>query len=363
MEGYDFRVFSLIMDIKEAQVEVYRVPTEEPESDGTFRWDHTDMVLVTLEAGDVKGWGYSYADTATARLVHDLLLPLIEGESVFERARLWERMVQHIRNLGRPGICSMAIAAVDNALWDLYAKVLKMPLCRLLGQLRNNIPCYASGGFTSYSPVELSNRFRAKRKEGFNMFKMKIGRDKIQDLKRIEAARDAIDDAQLFVDANGAYFAREAVSMAADFEAFDISWYEEPVTSDNLQGLRFVRHNTTAKVQVSAGEYGYDLSYFQRMLNAGAVDVLQADATRCAGITGLVKVHTLCEAHHIPLSTHCAPSLHLHPALAMKNAVHVEYFADHVSDRTNAVQGGGPSGGGPSGTRPRPLWPWTGIQI
>ena len=316
--------------IDKTEVGLYRIPTEAPESDGTLQWDHTDLVLVTLSGGKVEGLGYSYADPATAHLIRDMLLPLVKGKNVLDRKDLWHEMVHHIRNLGRPGIVSIAIAAVDNALWDLYAKVFGLPLCRLLGQLRDEVPAYASGGFTSYTPEELGEKFGAQRDEGFSMFKMKIGRDKKQDMLRMAAARKAIGDAQLFVDANGAYFPREAVTMASDFAEFNISWYEEPVTSDDLDGLRFVRQKTGPKVQVSAGEYGYDLPYFNRMLSAKAVDVLQADATRCAGITGLLEVGTLCRASNVPLSTHCAPSLHLHPALALKNIVHMEYFEDHV---------------------------------
>ena len=106
-------------------------------------------------------------------------------------------------------------------------------------------------------------------------------------------------------------------------------WFEEPVSSDDLDGLRLLRDRAPAGMEIAAGEYGYDLPYFRRMLEAGAVDVLQADATRCAGITGFLRVGALCEARSLPLSAHCAPSLHVHPAARCAGFRHLEYFHDH----------------------------------
>ena len=114
--------------------------------------------------------------------------------------------------------------------------------------------------------------------------------------------------------------------MAQAFADLEVSWFEEPVTSDDLEGLRFLRAH--ASMDVAAGEYGYDLPYFRRM--ADSVDVLQADATRCCGITGFLQVAALCEAAQIPLSAHCAPALHVHPACAAPRFAHIEYFHDHV---------------------------------
>lgn len=318
------------LKIESGEVFAYRIPTDEPESDGTLKWDHTDLILVMLQAGGRKGVGYTYANTATARMISDQLLSLVKDQNPLDINGLWLTMIRQIRNLGRPGISSMAISAVDNALWDLKAKLLNLPLCKLLGQVHGNIPAYASGGFTAWGPHELKAKWSDWLDEGFSMYKMKIGRDKAQDRDRMAAARELIGDAQLFVDANGAYYPKEALAVAEDLAEYDVRWYEEPVTSDNLDGLRQVREAVPAKIKVTAGEYGYSSTYFNRMLAAEAVDVLQADATRCAGITGFIKAHSLCEAYHLPFSAHCGPSLHLHPCLALQNAVHIEYFHDHV---------------------------------
>ena len=244
----------------------------------------------------------------------------------------WAAMVGAVRNLGRPGIASMAIAAVDLALWDLKARVLGLPLCRLIGMARDRVPIYGSGGFTAYTIERLTEQLAGWTECGIPRVKMKVGSSPAADPDRVRSAREAIGpDADLFVDANGAYARKQALALAHRFRAeADVSWFEEPVSSDDLAGLRLLRDNGPAGVQVAAGEYGYDACYFQRMLDAGAVDVLQADVTRCAGITELMRVDALCRARSMPMSLHCGPAIHLHPGLALGQLAHLEYFHDHV---------------------------------
>jgi L-alanine-DL-glutamate epimerase-like enolase superfamily enzyme len=160
---------------------------------------------------------------------------------------------------------------------------------------------------------------------------MKIGRDAHADTERVRAARKAIGDGpELFVDANGAYSVKQAIRQAEIFAESGVRWFEEPVSSDDLAGLRLVRERAPAIMEIAAGEYGYTSWYFERMLNAGAVDVLQADTTRCAGFTGFLQVDALCQAHHIDLSGHTAPALHAHVCCAAQRIRHLEYFHDHV---------------------------------
>lgn len=316
--------------IRETAVSAYKIPTEEPESDGTLQWDHTTLVLVSIKAANSTGIGYTYANAATARMIADELFPLVKEESAMDIPGLWAKMNRKVRNLGGTGIAMMAISAVDNALWDLKAKLLDLPLCDLLGKAKEEVEVYASGGFTTYDTRELTEKFLEWAEQGHQKYKMKIGRNWQQDLERMSAARFAIGNNQLFVDANGAYHPREALAMANEMQNFDVRWYEEPVTSDNLEGMHLVRENIPSGIRIAAGEYGFNLNYFQRMLSAGAVDVLQADATRCGGITGFIQAHTLARAYHLPFSAHCAPALHLHPSLALENMLNIEYFRDHV---------------------------------
>ncbi len=316
--------------VRTLRATAYTIPTDAPEADGTLSWEATTLVLVEVEAGGHGGIGYTYADVPTAMLVNDRLAALVCGRDALENARLWADMVHAIRNLGRPGIVSMAIAAVDNALWDLKAKLLDVPLVTLLGAVRAKVPAYGSGGFTSYDVPTLQSQLAGWVDAGIGRVKMKVGSAPGEDGARVAAARAAIGDAELFVDANGAYARKEALRFAEIFAGQGVSWFEEPVSSDDLEGLRLMRDRAPPGMEVSAGEYGYDLPYFERMLAAGAVDVLQADATRCAGITGFMRVAALCEARCMPMSSHCAPALHVHPGCASPPLRHVEYFHDHV---------------------------------
>jgi L-alanine-DL-glutamate epimerase-like enolase superfamily enzyme len=287
--------------------------------------------MVHAHAGSQTGLGYTYADTATMRLIHDVLAEVAEGRDAMSISATWNAMVARTRNLGRPGIVSMAISAVDAALWDLKARLLNLPLVTLLGAVRESVPIYGSGGFTSYSTEQLARQFEGWVEQGISRVKMKIGRDAQADLERICIARQAIGpDTELFVDANGAYSRKQALSQAEKFSQQHVSWFEEPVSSDDLDGLRLLRDRAPAVMEIAAGEYGYDLSYFRRMLACGAVDVLQADATRCGGITGFLQVAALCEAFHLPLSAHTAPALHMHVCCAATPLRHLEYFHDHV---------------------------------
>jgi L-alanine-DL-glutamate epimerase-like enolase superfamily enzyme len=320
-----------VVPIERVDVSAYTIPTDAPESDGTLAWTSTTLVVVDAVAGGRHGVGYTYADIATAVLVRDLLAHVVRGRDVMAVTAAWAAMRHAIRNLGRPGIASMAMAAVDAALWDLKARVFDVPLVTLLGQVHVSVPEYGSGGFTSYPLDRLERQLGEWARHGIAAVKMKIGRERDHDCERVRAARDAIGPrVELFVDANGAYTRKQALAQAEAFTAYGVRWFEEPVSSDDLEGLRLLRDRAPAGMDVAAGEYGYDLPYFERMLEAGAVDCLQADASRCAGITEFLRVAALCDARSLPLSSHTAPSLHLHPCAALAATRHMEYFHDHV---------------------------------
>ena len=311
--------------------DAFTVPTDRPESDGTLQWNKTTLVLVEAGAGGKQGLGYTYANQATALLIRDTLAEIVTGMDALSPPAAYMEMWRRIRNLGRPGICSMAISAVDCALWDLKARLLDVPLVMLLGQVRKGAPIYGSGGFTSYTDEQLAEQLSGWVAQGIPRVKMKIGRDPARDAERIHTARKAIGPGtQLYVDANGAYTRKQAIAQAELFERFDVRWFEEPVSADDLEGLRLVRDRAPAIMEIAAGEYGYDIFYFRRMLEAGAVDVQQADVTRCGGITGFLQVAALCQAHNVPLSGHTAPALHTHVACAVTPFKNLEYFHDHV---------------------------------
>ncbi|MBW4025665.1 MAG: mandelate racemase [Proteobacteria bacterium] len=310
----------------------YTIPTDTPEGDGTFTWDKTTLVVAEVAAGPEAGVGYTYADASVAQLINKTLAPVVIGRDALDVPGAWDAMQRQVRNLGRSGLAACGISAVDVALWDLKAKILQLPLASLLGRVRDNVPIYGSGGFTTYSDEQLRDQLSGwVERDGCRAVKMKIGARPVQDPKRLSVAKAAIGSADLFVDANGAFGPREALNYGRAFaESADIRWFEEPVSSDDLGGLRFVRDNVPSSVAIAAGEYVYTLDDARRMLSAAAVDVQQADASRCGGITGFLKVSTLCEAHHVDLSGHCAPALHLHAACAATRFRHLEWFYDHV---------------------------------
>jgi L-alanine-DL-glutamate epimerase-like enolase superfamily enzyme len=323
--------FSSAAPIETVQVSYFTVPTDFPESDGTLDWRKTTLVVVNVRAGGKDGVGYTYADEATANLIHGTLSGVITGADSMSPRAAYLEMWRRVRNLGRPGICSMAISAVDCALWDLKARLLDLPLASLLGQVRSATPIYGSGGFTSYSDQQLVAQLGGWVEQGIPRVKMKIGRDAKRDIERVRLVRNEIGpDAELFVDANGAYSRKLALRQAEIFANFGVSWFEEPVSSDDLEGLRLIRDRAPVQMEIAAGEYGYDIFYFRQMLDSGAIDVLQADITRCGGITGISQVAGLCQARNLPLSGHTAPALHAQIGCALVPFRNIEYFHDHV---------------------------------
>ncbi|WP_156688858.1 enolase C-terminal domain-like protein [Mycobacterium sp. Marseille-P9652] len=319
--------------IDEVTARTYEIPTDAPEADGTLSWSSTTLVLAEVVAGGLRGIGYTYASGACRDLVTGPLASAVSGRGALDITGSWQAMVIAMRNNGRPGLASCAISAVDTALWDLKGRLLGLPVCRLLGQARADVPIYGSGGFTTYD--DRQTRAQLERWVGewrIPRVKIKIGEswgsDERRDLARIALARKVIGpDTELYVDANGGYRRKQAIRMAHAMAEQDVTWFEEPVSSDDLAGLREVRDQVSP--DVTAGEYGYDLAYFNRMLAADAVDCLQIDVTRCGGITDWVRAAAVAAARNVDVSGHCAPNLHAHVAAAVPNLRHLEYFHDH----------------------------------
>ena len=305
------------------EVAVYEVPTEAPESDGTAEWDRTTVVVAELAEGGARGLGYTYADRATAQAVR-FLVPHLEGLSVYNVRDIFRTCVTKLRNHGRGGASAMAVSAIDCAAWDLKAKLLGVPLSRLLGTVRDEVPAYGSGGFTSLSESKLCEQLAGWAEQGFSAVKMKVGRGK--DVERVRAARKAIGrGVELFVDANGAWDRKEALGFARAFAESGVSWFEEPVVKTDLEGLRLLRD--TAEMEITGGEYAYEPADFRALLPV--LDVIQADATRCGGVTGFLDAHALLRAFELPMSSHCAPSLHVPLGCALPAVRHLEWFFDH----------------------------------
>jgi L-alanine-DL-glutamate epimerase-like enolase superfamily enzyme len=244
----------------------YTIPTDAPEADGTLEWTSTTLVLVEAGSEEWTGIGWTYGPAVITETVASLLAPALPDVGVLDPPAAHERMCRAVRNAGRSGMCSMAISAVDCALWDLKARRLGLPLHRLLGAVRDEVPVYGSGGFTTYDAT---------------------------------------------------------------------------------------------RMRVAAGEYGYDLPYFARLIEV--VDCPQADVTRVGGITEFLRVAGLARAHGRDLSAHCAPHQHVAVMAAIPNARHIEWFHDHVRIESMLFDGAlDPSGGT---VRPREDAPGLGLEF
>src|SRR5215831_10656661 len=319
--------------VREITTAVYVIPTDWPEADGTLSWDQTTMMLALARAGAAQGMGWTYAAAAAQGVITDVLAGAVIGRSALDVTGAAEAMARAVRNIGRPGIAATAISAVDIALWDLKARLLGCPLAQLLGQARDSVPIYGSGGFTSYDDGQTRDQLAQwTEKDHIPRVKIKIGQDwgsnVRRDIQRVALAREVIGpDAELYVDANGGYTAGQAVQVAGWMAQYGVSWFEEPVSSRDLAGLAAVRRQVLP--DVAAGEYSWSLADSAALIAADAVDCLQLDVTRCGGITGFLRAAGLAAAHNLQVSGHCAPNLHARAAIAVPNLRHVEYFHDH----------------------------------
>ncbi|MGW0176355.1 enolase C-terminal domain-like protein [Rhodococcus sp. NPDC003322] len=351
--------------VRSVRARAYTVPTETPEADGTLEWDSTTIVLVEARAADAIGIGWTYGPAACAMYVESKLAALVRGADPMDVGGVFDRMIRAVRNDGRPGAVGFAISAVDTALWDLKARILGVPLCALLGRIHDSVPVYGSGGLVNYDETRLRDQLAGwVDGQAIPRVKIKIGQDRGtrtgRDLARIARARKVVGDrAELYVDANGGYSRKQAIRVAHSAGEHRISWFEEPVSSDDLAGLREVRN--AVQPDVTAGEYGCEPFYFQRMCDAEAVDCLQVDASRCGGITEWTRVAAIAAAHGLEVSAHCAPHLHAHVAAATPNIRHLEWFHDHVRIESMFFDGVlDPTGGS---VTPDPSAPGTGLTL
>lgn len=346
--------------VERLEVSAYTVPTDSPESDGTLEWDSTTMVLVEVSGGGETGLGYTYGDVSVGRFVESKLEGLVEGADAMSPPRTWAAMQAAIRNAGRPGVGAMAVSAVDIALWDLKAKLLGVPLAGALPRFHDAAPIYGSGGFTSYSLERLREQLGGWAEEGIPRVKMKVGREPEKDPERVRVAREAIGDGvELMVDANGAYGRKGALLWAERFADAGIAYFEEPVTSEDREGLRLLRDRGPGGLSIAAGEYEWTLPDLYDL--SGCVDVLQADVTRCGGITNLLRVDGICRGRNVPFSAHCAPQVSAHACCAVESLLHLEYFHDHARVEGKLFDGALQPEGGV--LTPDPARPGLGIEL
>jgi L-alanine-DL-glutamate epimerase-like enolase superfamily enzyme len=310
---------------------VYRFPTPAPEADGTFCWDATTAVTVQVDAGGRTGLGWTYSSPAAAALVSGELAGVLTGRDAFDVPGAWAAMHRAGRNLGTRGLFAQGLSAVDVALWDLKARLLEVPLADLFGRLGDRVPVYGSGGFTTFDDDQLADQVRGWAAAGCTAMKIKIGESwgtrVDRDLARVHRLRAlAGDGVELMVDANGGYTPGQARRIGTALDQLGVVWFEEPVSSDDVEALRLLRG--VLGCDVAAGEYVADEREAARL--TPVVDCLQLDVTRCGGYTGWLRCAALAAAAGLQVSGHCAPSLHAPVAASLPHLRHVEWFADHA---------------------------------
>lgn len=281
-------------------------------------------VYVVTDQG-IEGFAPGRGGPAARAIIEQTLKPLLIGRDPLAIERIWDDLFWRIRGIGRKGLAFCALSAVDIALWDLKARLLGLPLCRLLGGSGEPTPVYGSGGWTNLTVDELVEEMAGYVARGINAVKMKVGLGEDEDLLRVRSVREAIGEGpKLFLDVNGGYYAKQAIRMSHRFEEYNVGWLEEPVMADDLDGLAAVVQAT--RIPIATGEHEYTKYGFRDLMVRRAADIVQPNVTRVGGITEWLKIAHLAEAFNLPVAPHAAQIVHVHLARATPNLLTLEYL-------------------------------------
>lgn len=324
----------MTVEIQSVTTAHYHLPREVwwsvPIEDHTLAIDAIDVVTCEVRTtSGVSGLGYTYTLTHGGGAVHTLLAdefaPLLVGRRIDRPEPTWDELWKRSLRYGRGGVASVAIAAADVAIWDVLSKSADLPLYRYLGAHRESVPVYGSSIDLGYSLDQLLETVGEWVGRGFGAVKIKVGRSLTEDLERLRAVRAAIGpDIELMVDANNGWDLAEAGRRIAAMQPFDLSWVEEPLVPDDIQGhASLQRQSGTA---IAAGETLFSVADFERYFAAGAIRYVQADVGRVGGITPWMAVARLAAVHHLPVAPHFLHDLHVHLLCAIPNSSRLEYL-------------------------------------
>ena len=320
------------MAIAAVRTHVVSEALEQPFFFSQFRYDRRTICLVqVVDDGGQVGWGEGYGPAGPVKAGVEFLAPFILGEDPLECERLWRVMHRRAFDHARQGVLVAALSALDVALWDLKGKLLGQPLSVLLGgRRREEVTAYATGMYFTDGPGladRLAEEARRHRDAGFGAMKMKVGLSVDEDTVHVEAVRKAVGpDVTLMVDANHAYGRREALSLARAIESFDIRWFEEPLSPDDLDGFRWLRGQTS--IPLATGECECLRAGFRRLLESGGVDVVQPDLCHAGGITETRRIVDMAETFGVEYAPHCWGS-----AVGLAAAVHLLATRDPIPGR------------------------------
>ena len=319
------------MKITGITTETYRWPRAKPITNGKHTYTHVTLGLVRIDTDEgVTGVGLG-ASGAVVNTAIDQFATQLVGEDPLNVERLWHKMWVP-KLVGRRGLTTRAISAIDIGLWDLRAKVAGMPLYKLLGGYRDRVPTYIAGGYYEEGKglAELAQEMRDNVAMGATAIKMKVGALSIrEDAERVRVVREAVGpDVKVMVDANCAYRLYEAIQFAKRIEEFDPFWFEEPIAPDNYEGHKRLAGATS--IPIATGENEYTRYGFRDLIQQNAVTILNADAIILGGVTEFMKVAALAQAYDVDIAPHGPQEIHVHLVAALANGLILEFYRDTV---------------------------------
>ncbi len=319
-----------ILRIENIQTKRYLLPLTHPMTDASHGvMTHFEVIMVELQtdAGHT-GYGYTYTigcgGAAIRSLIDKDLKSILLGADANRIEQIWDRMWRHLHYVGRGGLVSFAMSAVDIALWDLKGKRENLPLWKLLGGYSGQARAYAGGIDLQLDPDELAEQTRCNLRKGFRAIKIKVGREKLsEDVTRVQAVRECIGpDMPLMVDANMRYSVEQAISAARKFRDFDVYWFEEPTIPDDYKGM--ARIASEGGLPIAAGENLHTIYEFRHTIEDAKIAFPEPDVSNIGGVTNWMRVARLAYAHNLPVTSHGVHELHLHLLAAIPNPSFLE---------------------------------------
>lgn len=312
----------------------------------SFERQETPIVRIT-DADGAVGVGYSYTigtgGSSVIRLLDDYLAPMLIGRDAEDIERIWRDLMYRVHATTVGALTSIALAAIDTALWDLRAQRARLPLHQLAGGAKKDIPLYSTeGGWLHLSQSQLVEESLKAREAGFGGAKIKVGKPHVaEDFARLQAVREAVGmNWDVMTDANQGLSLPEAIRRARCFEPLDIAWFEEPIHADDVQSHQRLSASTT--IPIAVGESLYSLSQFKDYLQSEACSVVQVDVGRIGGITPWLKVANLAEAYNVPVCPHFLMEIHVALCCAVPNSRWLEFIPqlDMLTHTGMRIEGG-----------------------
>ena len=320
------------MRVTGLRTETYRWPRARPIRNGRYVYTHAGLNVVKVDTDEgITGIGFSGGVTEAediGRSIAEHLKQVVVGQDPFDTERIWDDMWQP-KLVGRRGITTRVISAIDMALWDIKGKACNLPLYKMLGGYTDSVPVYIAGGYYEEGKglEELAAEMEDSVSMGARAIKMKIGGAPIEgDVERVRVVRETVGhDVKLMVDANCAYRYYEAIDIARKMEKYDITWFEEPVNPDDYRGHQLVAQATS--IPIATGENEYTRYGFRDLIENRCAAILQPDALVMGGITEFMKVAAMAQAHDLPIAPHGNQDVHVHLVAAIPNGLTTEYYS------------------------------------